>query len=445
MVSVLVLETVFSSGSALAAPAPWKQAETATRGNLAAMLERVQREAAPPQYRTSRSADELFTVLKKTGRFVQLGLTDAEGKILVEAVYRKLNLPLVKAAQTPALEVQPQTAVLPFNSNYRVGQEFENLSAVLLRWPFDYPDQRDEWGEMINAMAIANVTARVWVDSNTGKLQATRYLRANGYPTSHIQWVIENTDSIWIRDYGPQYLYDRASDGWGVADFHYYTGRPADDDTPIFIAESAGVPRVDRQDQDVVFTEGGNINVDGLGFVTYSTRTYTKNPGVPRAIIDERITSALQATRKLVVQDPSLDSTGHVDMFLKILNTNTVFVAEYDPGEVDYQVLEDAAAGFRTALNGAGQPWTVIRLPQPDVYYTFFILPVVRTYTNSLIVNNVVIVPVYGIDSDETALALYAANFPGKTIYPVNAERIIESGGSWHCVTMEFPNPQNPD
>jgi agmatine deiminase len=145
-----------------------------------------------------------------------------------------------------------------------------------------------------------------------------------------------------------------------------------------------------------------------------------------------------------VPKDPSLDGTGHVDMFMKIVGENTVLVAKYQPDQVDYQILEDCADLFESSNNGEGQPWKVVRIPQPDVYYITFVLPVVRTYTNSLIVNNIVLLPVYNIPLDDDAVAVYQQVLPGKTIYPINAEVIIESGGAWHCVTMEYPSPSNP-
>lgn len=433
-----MLGTVFAQS---VAAAPRQQPDEGNRGNLAAMLDSLKRTPVPPQYRTNRSP-EVRTVLKRAGRFKQLGLTDAEGKTLVDAVYRKLGLPLTRSVP---VATQSQTEPLPFEGNYRVGQEFENLSAVLLRWPQNWSALHNEYAQMIGAIGRGGATARVWVDTPAQQRFATRYLQANGVPTSHIAWVVENTDSVWMRDYGPQYIYDQGGTGWGVADFHYYDSRPVDDDTPVYIADTSTVPRVNRQSEEVVYTEGGNINVDGLGFATYSERTYSRNPGVPTDVIDARIVSALRATSTLVLEDPSLDATGHVDMFTKILNTDTVLVAQYDSDEVDYQILEDAATAFGNATNGAGRPWKVVRVRQPDVYYTSFVLPVVRTYTNSLIVNNVVIVPTYGIPDDEGALKLYRGIFPDKEIVPINAEDIIESAGSWHCVTMEFPDPENVD
>jgi len=87
----------------------------------------------------------------------------------------------------------------------------------------------------------------------------------------------------------------------------------------------------------------------------------------------------------------------------------------------------------------------VVRIPQPVVYFEDFIWPVVRTYTNSLIVNDVVVLPVYNLPGDDEAIAIYESVLPEKTIYALDARDIIASGGAWHCVTMEFPSPTNPD
>jgi len=202
---------------------------------------------------------------------------------------------------------------------------------------------------------------------------------------------------------------------------------------------------MNRQSSNVVFTEGGNLMHDGLGVTIYSTRTYSQNQGVDRSVVDQRILTAFDASKGIVPQDPSLDGTGHVDMFLKVVNENTILVAEYAPNQRDYQILENAAALFAGETNGRGEPWNVVRIPQPDVYYVLFIFPVVRTYTNSVIVNDQVLVPTYGIASDAQALAIYQQVFPDRNIISLNANQIIESAGAWHCVTMEHPNPTNAD
>jgi agmatine deiminase len=287
----------------------------------------------------------------------------------------------------------------------------------------------------------AGAEARVWVDNERQRRAAQRYLRERGVPLAGVKWIVEDTDSVWMRDYGPSHLYSGDGD-WGVVDFHYYDSRPQDDDTPLVVAAAEGKLVVNRQQgADRVYTEGGNIATDGLGAVIYSERTYSRNPGVPRAQIDARISSALNSPVRLVLQDPTLDGTGHVDMFSKLVNTTTVLVGQYDADEVDHARLEANAALLAASTNGAGQPLTVLRIRQPDVYFESIVFPVVRTYTNAIIVNDRVIVPVYGIADDAGALAVFASAFPGKTIVPLDANDIIASAGAWHCVVMEFPAP----
>jgi len=437
--------TVLSPAAYASSESFWKSREKGCYGNLALMLNEVERAETVPSYHTNRSAQELCGALRKAGRFAELGLTEEEGQRLVSAIYRKLGItPAANDEISPAIKERESQGKEGFPS-YRAGTEFEKLDAVLMRWPFDWQSMRERWAEMIDATSNAGVTVYLWVDSPFQEFAAQAYLRQQGVSTEHIVWVVEDTDSIWIRDYGPQYIYDNQSDGWGVADFHYYDSRPNDDDTPLYIARTYDVPRVNRQTRKVVYTEGGNLNHDGLGCVVYSQRTYSRNEGVNKNTVDERIMSAFQAHEKIVPQDPSLDSTGHVDMFMKIVSANTVLIAEYTPDQKDYQVLEDCVDLFTSSVNGAGEPWTVVRIPQPDVYYAFFILPVVRTYTNAIIINNVLLLPIYNIPSDEEAAAIYEQVLPEKTIYPIDASTIIESGGAWHCVTMEFPSPSNSD
>ncbi len=424
----------------------WRAAEAQAHGRFDRLLALVESAPLRPQLRLQRPAGELAAVLERAGRWTALGITPAQGQALVQAYYRRQGLdPAGRQPPVPRQGAEPAASATPApDGRWRAGREFDRLDSVLLRWPFDWAAVRNEYVVMVRTVVAAGATPMIWVDNNRQQRSAQLALRRAGIDTSRVRWRVENTDSVWIRDYGPIYLYGPDASGtpdWAVVDFHYYDGRPNDDDTPRQVALPEGKAVVDREAGDRVYTEGGNINTDGLGAVLYSTRTYSRNPGVPRATIDQRITSALNATRPLVLQDPVLDATGHVDMFSKIVGPATVLVAQYDADEVDHAVLEANAAALAAAVDGAGRPWNVLRIRQPDVYYEGVVNPVVRTYTNSLIVNDHVIVPTYGIADDEPALALYRQLFPGKTIVPLDAREIIPSAGAWHCVTMEFPAP----
>jgi len=227
----------------------WAQKEKECHGDLASMLREVEKLEEMPQLRNTRSAQDMIIILKNNGRFQELGLTNEEGEILVHALYEKLGIDMgtdiVRDNDTPAVpEADEPKADEPVADgkddssalSYRAGQEFENLSAVLLRWPFDWAARRGEWAQMVEALWYADVTVYLWVNAEYQKENALTYLTQQGIHTDHTRWVIESTNAVWMRDYGPQFLYDNNSDRWGLVDFHYLDSRPLDDDTPAYIA-----------------------------------------------------------------------------------------------------------------------------------------------------------------------------------------------------------------
>jgi hypothetical protein len=60
------------------------------------------------------------------------------------------------------------------------------------------------------------------------------------------------------------------------------------------------------------------------------------------------------------------------------------------------------------------------------------------TYTNSVFVNKTVIVPVYGLSQDTTALRIYRESLPGYRIAPINCASMISALGAIHCITKEI-------
>lgn len=424
--------------------AHWRAAERACYGDLECMARTVKEAPPVPWLRGWDNPEELFDALKKAHRFQTLGLSEAEGRQLLRVIFDKMERSkgsVPSSTDAPAKPASLASFLQPPAFPYRAPAEFEPLGAVLFRWPYDWVSMQPFWARMIDVCARAGVKAAVWVSTPAQQQAALAFLQQQGVPTNHIRWVVVPTNTVWIRDYGPQIIASFDSPQWGVVDFHYSNGRKLDDKTPLIVALGLQLPYVDRQHTDVVYTEGGNLNHDGLGAVVYSQRTYKRNPGVSPSEIDRRILSAFQAVKGLVLIDLSLDGTGHVDMFMKIVRPDTVLVGQYKPDQVDYEVLENNAALLAQETNGQGDPWRVVRIVQPDIYYAQFLLPVVRTYTNSLMINNFVVVPVYGIPEDDAALAVYREVLPGKTLVPLDAREIIPSGGAWHCVTMEVAVP----
>jgi hypothetical protein len=68
---------------------------------------------------------------------------------------------------------------------------------------------------------------------------------------------------------------------------------------------------------------------------------------------------------------------------------------------------------------------------------------VTYTYVNSLIVNNKVLVPIYGFSTefanDDSVLALYETIMPGLEAVGFDCNQIIPANGAIHCIATKVP------
>jgi agmatine deiminase len=104
----------------------------------------------------------------------------------------------------------------------------------------------------------------------------------------------------------------------------------------------------------------------------------------------------------------------------------------------DYQRIEATVDHLRTLQNAYGRPYRIIRIPMPPSATgnyppnsSYF------TYTNSLIVNKTVLVPVYGFALDATALQIYRDAMPGYNVIGYDCNAIIGQSGAIHCIVKE--------
>ena len=124
-------------------------------------------------------------------------------------------------------------------------------------------------------------------------------------------------------------------------------------------------------------------------------------------------------------------------MFAKFLSEDTILVGEYDALDPQNAALLDRNVD-RLRRFAEENDWdlNIVRIPMPigrnGVY---------RSYTNSLIVNDTVIVPTYRGDRryEARALEIYRNSMPaGYKIVAIDSEDAIQLGGAVHCTTMGF-------
>ena len=129
------------------------------------------------------------------------------------------------------------------------------------------------------------------------------------------------------------------------------------------------------------------------------------------------------------------DGTGHIDMFVKVINDTTVIVGEYETPSAgagnNYDICNNVATQIAGLTNGNGRPYTVIRMLMPP-----YSGGVTYTYINSLIANKKVFVPIYSFSTDADVLAQYAQVMPGYEIIGFDCNQIITANGAIHCIAI---------
>lgn len=255
------------------------------------------------------------------------------------------------------------------------------------------------------------------------------------YYTWVSEWPYDRSlESFWTVDFGPYFVLDGAGT-LGIMDPRYYPWRVNDDAVPTKLAALEGLT-VWRPDLD---WEGGNLFSDGQG-TCFTTQVHlAENLPQTQAQVEAQLFEYFGCEKVIWLHVLHGEGTGHIDMFFKPASPTVLLLGEYDAGEdpVNAERLEWNATILGEATNAAGQPFEVRRFPMPrnddDVW---------RSYSNGIVVNDLLLVPTYAQDRSQEAeaLAIFGAAFPDHTVVPLDSDGIIEWGGAIHCVTRTRPS-----
>lgn len=270
--------------------------------------------------------------------------------------------------------------------------------------------------------------------------------------------------TVWARDWAPQSSINSRGE-IGLIDFNYYTDRAADDFTAQSMERLLDFDRVSVP----VYNEGGNFMNTTDGHCMMTTRVTDANMYAERQddiILDaEGVTEYYKkgAGCEKVTIFPRMpyEGTGHIDMWAKFLNDTTLIVSELRDEELAlYRGTNlTKARNIQTYFNARAREiqamgYKVIRIPSPGPVFS----PdgdVFRSYTNSITVNDDVIVPRYrtpyyedlgvnGLYLDNAFIAKYerevraAYESQGYKVTWIDSDDLIAIGGAVHCTTMQI-------
>ena len=421
-------------------------------------------------------------------------------------------------------------------ATWRMPAETEPQQAVMLAsMDFDY---KHGWpvleAQATMIAALAQTTPVVYLVNNAAERTAMEQaLMAQSMPRedidARVRFVTVDHAEMWVRDYGGTFLtndqgqlrvVDFDFDGYGYNAFGSAYTQDAynhDNDLAVRVAQALGAESL----RSPLVCEGGNLHFNGkgtlialLGDGTEGVGLLGRNKGWTAAQIEAELKRVFGVTKVIflihnlptdahtVMQTP-YDMPGgrlaynlgvtHIDEMLAWVDERTLLLPEITDAELAaavaagdpvtqraHQVLQDAYAILSAATDQDGQPFTIVRVPEPDLIVVQltpddeawwmledlnhhpthrlrgaehfankepvdYLLP--ASYMNFVVADGVVLVPRFykpGRDArlmqkDSAFAQIIQAHYPGRRVVQINPDALLAGGGGMHCITQQIP------
>lgn len=290
--------------------------------------------------------------------------------------------------------------------------EFDQMEGVLIRYPFGISY------ELIAGMSEETVVTTIVEDQGEQNYVSNQY-QSHGVNMDNVNFVQALSDSYWTRDYGPWYV-AFGDDQIGIVDFIYNRpNRPNDNAVPYVMTEYLDIEYFAMD----LITAGGNYMTNGLGISSSSDLIWEENPTLTPTEIDEMVEEYIGVYEYHVLDDPNNTYIDHIDCWGKFLDVDKVLIREVPASHPQYDEIEATAAYYADKPSGYGVPFQVFRVWTPNN----------EPYTNSLILNDRVFLPITGGQYDDEAIASYQEAMPGYEILGFTGS--WESTDALHCRT----------
>jgi agmatine deiminase len=342
-----------------------------------------------------------------------------------------------------------------YPTNYRLPAEFEKQEAIWLSWPTNkescpktYNRLQDKFGEIaatisryervrINAPMLAHMGIRLSIADNEGDL-------------SQVDLYEHPTNDVWCRDHGPIFIKHRETGEVAITDweFNAWGGKfppyDLDNGIPAKAAEVLGLERFSSK----MVLEGGAIETNGLGLLITTEAVLlnkNRNPKMSKADVEKELKGMLGVDTVFWLKEGIAgdDTDGHVDDLVRFIREDALIcMVEHRETDPNFRALKDIRERLDDLRTPEGKKFEIIEVEMPLAVevkdWRLSRLP--ASYANFLILNNAVLVPVFGQKKrDAQAEDIIAECFPGREVISVTSKDLIMEGGALHCISMQEP------
>ena len=310
----------------------------------------------------------------------------------------------------------------PTGDYVRFPAEYEPMQAVTIRYPLGIPTSL--------VKQLSERTKVYCLVTSSQQNSARNTFQNAGCNMSNITFYNMATDSYWVRDYGPWYIFNDLEPA--IVDNAYNRPRNNDNMVPVYMGQQLGLTVYGMNLQHT----GGNMMEDGRGVGVSDELVLNENSN-NETNVRNKMRNYLGIDPYHITIDPQGDYIAHVDCWGKLLAPDKILIAQLPSSNSQYDEYEQVAEFFATTNCCWGYPYKVYRVYEPGGN-------TLAPYTNSLIVNKTVFVPL-GSNStyNSQALAVYQAALPDYEIIGVTGANSTpwENTDALHCRTrgvMDF-------
>jgi agmatine/peptidylarginine deiminase len=370
-----------------------------------------------------------------------------------------------------AITVPPPAGIRPMT-------EYEPMKAIVMGVPNYMLNGGNANKTIVDIGFHSAPVAEVWylVDSAAAQTKLAKSLSDKGLDATllaeKVKFVVTPLDSIWFIDSGPLPIISEAGDSFAFADFRYYQPRPLDDGIPTWLGRALPDLGVDGQATTYrmpLNVEGGTFQSTSDGIcITGNRQLYymscdaggcksSLNIMALDAVQKDPLADEMRATwgayagckDVIITNSISDDGTGHIDMYLKILDDDRILVGQYlppftagTPQQANAARMDANAALLEAYVKPDGSKFTVERLVMPG-HRTTSEGPIPFTYINSTLINGVNLWPAFTfpewVASRDAAEATWKQVLPDYQHIWIDSEELSFYSGAIHCITRTVP------
>ncbi|WP_296317092.1 agmatine deiminase family protein, partial [Winogradskyella sp. UBA3174] len=356
--------------------------------------------------------------------------------------------------------------------NNRTAAEWEPALGTLVVWPLSIPHK------LVIELANDNHLFTL-VENEDSRKEAEKWFSEWRINPENVTFIYakQGVDAWWTRDWGPSAVFTNKNE-YKLADGKYIYSTPVtglacndslqflymdennkieltqiDDDATIPLAKQLGFEIINLP----INNTGGSVLTDGLGtaFSTCIILNENKHHGIDSENFLQLNDSLLGFQRYNIISNFETNGIQHIDCLLKLIDEETILVAEPPSDHELYNIYNEIVAKELSILKTPyNKPYKILKIK--TARYKDERL---AAYTNSLILNKVVYVPLFDIPQDSIALKTWEDAMPGYEVkgfkFALNDEPFVteelrkhyraygwNNGDALHCRTRAIWNPE---